>query len=100
MTKRLHTLLGRVVRDIERKRTQRDGALTELLQQAERLLAQQRQDREKLYSVHAPEVECLAKGKAHKRYEFGCKVSLASTSRGSREMPWFLMEPKSSLRPR
>jgi len=83
MTKRLHTLLGRVVRDIERKTTKSDPALTELLQRAERLLAQQRQDRDKLYSVHAPEVECLAKGKAHKRYEFGCKVSVASTSRGN-----------------
>ena len=83
MTKRLHTLLGRVVRDIERKSTKRDPALTELLQRARRLLAQQRTDSEKLYSVHAPEVECLAKGKAQKRYEFGCKVSLASTSRGN-----------------
>jgi IS5 family transposase len=83
MTKRLHTLLGRVVRDIERKSTARDAELAELLSRAERLLAQQRQDREKLYSVHAPEVECLAKGKAQKRYEFGCKVSVASTSRGN-----------------
>ena len=83
MTKRLHTLLGRVVRDIERKSTKRDPALTELLQRARRLLAQQRKDSEKLYSVNAPEVECLAKGKAQKRYEFGCKVSLASTSRGN-----------------
>lgn len=83
MTKRLRTLLGRVVRDIERKATRRDGELTELLQRARRLLAQQRQDREKLYSVHAPEVECLAKGKVQKRYEFGCKVSVASTSRGN-----------------
>jgi IS5 family transposase len=83
MTKRLHTLLGRVVRDIERKTPQADGELTELLQRARRLLAQQRQDREKLYSVHAPEVECLAKGKVQKRYEFGCKVSVASTSRGN-----------------
>ena len=83
MTKRLHTLLGRVVRDSERKTTTRAGALAELLQRAKRLLAQQRQDRDKLYSVQAPEVECLAKGKAQKRYEFGCKVSVASTSRGN-----------------
>jgi IS5 family transposase len=83
MTKRLHTLLGRVVRDIERKTTKRDDELTEMLARARRLLAQQREDRDKLYSVHAPEVECLAKGKAHKRYEFGCKVSVASTSRGN-----------------
>ena len=48
---------------------------------SERLLAQKREDKHKLYSVHAPEVECIAKGKAHKRYEFGCKVSVATTSR-------------------
>jgi IS5 family transposase len=83
MTKRLHTLLGRVVRDIQRKTTEPDTELTELLHRAKRLLAQQRTDREKLYSVHAPEVECLAKGKVQKRYEFGCKVSVASTSRGN-----------------
>ncbi|MBT5029518.1 MAG: hypothetical protein HOM97_14075 [Nitrospina sp.] len=35
----------------------------------------------KLYSLHAPEVECIAKGKAHKKYEFGCKVSVATTSK-------------------
>jgi IS5 family transposase len=83
MTKRLHTLLGRVVRDIERKQPQGDAELRELLSRGHRLLKQQRQDQNKLYSVHAPEVECLTKGKAQKRYEFGCKVSVASTSRGN-----------------
>ena len=83
MTKRLYTLLGLVVCDIQRKTTQRDGVLTELLERAQRLLAQQRTGREKLYSVHASEVECLAKGKVQKRYELGCKVSVASTSRGN-----------------
>lgn len=33
-----------------------------------------------MYSVHAPEVECISKGKAHKKYEFGCKVSIVTTS--------------------
>lgn len=83
MTKRLHTLLGRVVRDIERKSATPDAELAGLLGRARRLLRQQPSDRAKLYSVHAPEVECLAKGKAQKRYEFGCKVSVASTSRGN-----------------
>ena len=46
-----------------------------------RLLAQQRHDHNKFYSLHAPEVECIAKGKAHKKYEFGVKVSLAVTQR-------------------
>ena len=38
---------------------------------------------EKLYSWHAPEVECIAKGKAHKKYEFGCKASYASTNKSN-----------------
>jgi IS5 family transposase len=46
-----------------------------------RLLAQQRHDHHKLYSLHAPEIECIAKGKALKKYEFGIKVSLAITQR-------------------
>jgi IS5 family transposase len=46
-------------------------------------LAQQRQDKNKLYSIHAPEVVCIAKGKAHKRYEFGAKASFATTSKGN-----------------
>lgn len=39
--------------------------------------------KEKLYSWHAPEVECIAKGKAHKKYEFGCKASYASTNKSN-----------------
>jgi IS5 family transposase len=80
-TKKLKTFLGRVVRDLRRKLPSPAGALAELLTLADRLLSQQRTDTKKLYSVHAPEVECLAKGKAHKKYEFGCKVSVATTSR-------------------
>jgi IS5 family transposase len=44
--------------------------------------AYQRHDKNKVYSVHEPEVECIAKGKAGKPYEFGNKVSVAVTSRG------------------
>ena len=39
-------------------------------------------DKNKLYSLHEESVECIAKGKAHKRYEFGCKVSLSITHKG------------------
>ena len=49
---------------------------------AHRIYAQQRQDKNKVYSVHEPEVECIAKGKAGKPYEFGNKVCVAVTSRG------------------
>lgn len=76
-TKRLKIYRGRVRRDIERK----VANLHRQLELAQRLLKQQRQDKGKLYSIHAPEVEGIAKGKAHKRYEFGCKVAMVSTSR-------------------
>ncbi|MFP4098300.1 MAG: transposase [Alphaproteobacteria bacterium] len=39
--------------------------------------------KEKLYSWHAPEVECIAKGKSHKRYEFGCKASYVTTNKSN-----------------
>ncbi len=81
--RKLRTILGRMIRDIERKSGGRTGAeLEALLERAKAIHAQQRQDKNKIYSVHAPEVECISKGKAHKRYEFGVKVSVATTSRG------------------
>jgi len=88
MTGKLKTLLGRLVRDIERKARKTRGqiadeSLRELLALAHRLLAQTRDSKNKLYSVHAPEVECIAKGKVHKRYEFGCKASVATTSKSN-----------------
>jgi IS5 family transposase len=82
--KRLKTLLARVARDVSRKLLARPDAaphFTEPLARVGRLLAQQKSDHAKLYALHAPEVECLAKGKAHKRYEFGVKVSVAATNR-------------------
>ena len=82
-TRKLKVWLGRVVRDVERKMPADDAVLPELLETARRLLAQERRDSNKRYSVHAPEVECIAKGKAHRRYEFGCKVSFATTSKGN-----------------
>lgn len=83
--RKLRTNLGRVLRDVSRQLTcvsnplQRE-ALEQLLAIATRIFNQQRTDKRKVYSVHEPHVECIAKGKAHKRYEFGCKVSVATTS--------------------
>ena len=54
-------------------------ALSILLERAERVRTQQPKDKNKLYALHAPEVECISKGKARIRYEFGVKVSLAVT---------------------
>ena len=80
-TKKLKIYLGRVTRDIRRKLVETDAGFEDLLYLSERLLTQKRDDKNKIYSIHAPEVECIAKGKVHKRYEFGCKVSVATTSR-------------------
>jgi IS5 family transposase len=81
--KRLRIYLGRVIRDIERKCQAPDGLLATMLERAKQIFGQKRDDSNKLYSMQAPEVECIAKGKAHKKYEFGCKVSLVSTSKDS-----------------
>ena len=78
--KHLKTLAGRVLRDVERKISDEGYARhrgTLLLSAL--ILTQQRKTKNKLYSLHAPEVECIAKGKAHRPYEFGVKVSLAVT---------------------
>lgn len=85
-TRKLRTFLGRVIRDIERKYPEPDERLQTLLDVGTKIFHQKRKDKNKTYSVHAPEVECISKGKAHKRYEFGCKVSVAATSRGG----WFV----------
>jgi len=109
--KRQRTILGVVMREVQRKldaQTQAIAAggqperepsgptaLSDLqtwLQRAERIRTQQRHDKNKLHALHAPEVECIGKGKARKPYEFGVKVSLAVTHKqglmvGARSFP-------------
>ncbi|EMM75068.1 transposase, IS4 family [Leptospira santarosai str. 2000030832] len=82
-TKRLKTYLGCVKRDIERKVENPNIRLKSLLEISERILSQTKNSKNKIYSIHAPEVECISKGKSHKRYEFGCKVSLVTTSKSN-----------------
>ena len=88
--KRQRTILGVLVREVQRKmatqafdaqRINAQGltAMNTLLERIERLLTQKRQDKNKLYALHAPEVECISKGKARKPYEFGVKASIAIT---------------------
>jgi transposase, IS5 family len=81
----LRTRLGRLVRDIRRKVRGRDdleAAFQEPLSRASQIRAQQQRQRGwKLYSFHAPEVECIGKGKARSPYEFGVKVSIVATNR-------------------
>jgi transposase, IS5 family len=82
--KKLKTYLRRVHRDIVRKIAENQelqAVFHELLSLSTRLFLQERSDSNKLYSIHAPETECIGKGKAHKKYEFGNKVSVVSTSK-------------------
>jgi Transposase domain (DUF772). len=80
-TRKLRTYLGRVLRNVEREGRTLSEKHALVVSVARRILAQQRTDHGKVYSVHAPEVECIAKGKVHKHYEFGCKVRIVTTSR-------------------
>ena len=85
MVKRQRTILGILIRETQRKMsasTDNALALTSLhtwLERAERIRTQQRHDKNKLYALHAPEVQCIGKGKARKPYEFGVKVSVVVT---------------------
>ena len=79
----VRTYLGRVLRDIARK-TGDDAALRKIFAEPLSLAFRVRHQRQnqrgrKVYSLHAPEVECIGKGKAHRPYEFGVKVSVAAT---------------------
>ena len=91
--RKLRGWLGRVIRDVERKAAESmPQSLAHKLALAKRLHRQRRDDTNKLYALHAPEVECLAKGKARTPHEFSVKVSVAVTAKeglvvGMRSMP-------------
>jgi IS5 family transposase len=109
--KRQRTILGVVMREVQRKLDAHKAAvvagsvpaneaaspkavsdLMMWLERAERIRTQQRNTKNKLYALHAPEVECISKGKARNPYEFGVKVSLAVTHKqglmvGARSFP-------------
>jgi IS5 family transposase len=79
----LRTFAGRLRRDIGRKVEGEEGleaAFADILAIADRVIAQRRDSTNKLHSIHAPEVECIAKGKARTKYEFGVKASIATTN--------------------
>ncbi len=92
----LRTRVGRVQREVARQLgalpEQAQAKVGELLARTGRILAQRTKDKNKLYALHAPEVECISKGKARTPYEFGVKVSIATTLKeglvvGMRSMP-------------
>ena len=81
--KTIRTYLGRVTRDIVRKiggDAELESVFAHPLMLGRRVREQRQHQRgQKVYSLHAPEVECMGKGKAHRPYEFGVKVSIATT---------------------
>ena len=76
--RKLKTIAGRLIRELERKLSLK--ALEDyhlFLETAQRIITQKRTSKNKVYSLHEPDVACIAKGKSHKPYEFGSKVSFA-----------------------
>ena len=77
---KLKTIAGRLIRELERKlSTVQLEKYREQIDMYVQILAQKRSDKNKIYSIHKPFTACIAKGKAHKQYEFGNKVGLITT---------------------
>jgi IS5 family transposase len=79
-SKKIKTIAGRLTRELERKLTvkgmEKYGMELQLFHQ---VLSQKRQDKDKIYSLHEPQVKCYSKGKEHKKYEFGSKGAFLTT---------------------
>ena len=77
--RKLKTIAGRLVRELERKLPKE--VYSKELELYKKVLAQEKTSKNKIYSLHEPEVYCMSKGKAHKKYEYGCKASLVLTQK-------------------
>jgi len=77
--KKIKTIAGRLVRELERKLPV--NTYDEELELYKTVLAQEKHSKNKIYSLHEPQTCCIGKGKAHKQYEFGCKASIVLTTR-------------------
>ena len=85
--KRLQTIANAQLRDLERKMDAHQRHFYgERLDLYKRAVNQGKDDRDKVYSLHKPFTKCIAKGKAHKRYEFGNKVGLITTGGKGRKI--------------
>lgn len=84
--KKQKTYLGRVIRDIERKFPNPDEEMKQALVLAKKIKWQERESKNKIFSIHEPHVECISKGKARTAYEFGNKVSFTITAKD----PWVI----------
>ena len=78
--KRLKTISGRLLREIQRQMNEaQQQKHQKTLSLYQRVLKQKRGDKNKIYSLHEPHIYCMSKGKDHKKYEFGTKASVAKT---------------------
>lgn len=75
--RKVKTIAGRLVRELERKLT--SGLHQDTLELFKKVLLQKKSDSNKIYSLHEPHTQCMSKGKEHKKYEFGSKVSIITT---------------------
>ena len=83
--RKLRTIAGRLVRELKRNLGE-NSLYTELIDRFQTILSQRRNSRKKLYSIHdsihEAQVQCISKGKEHKKYEFGNKVSIIRSATG------------------
>lgn len=78
--KKLQTIAGRQIRELERKMSEGQKAAYEKeIELYKKVINQKPKDKDKIYSLHKPFTKCIAKGKAHKPYEFGNKVGITTT---------------------
>jgi len=77
--RKVKTIAGRLIRELERKLTA--GVYADELTLFKKVLSQKRNDTNKIYSLHEQHVQCISKGKEHKKYEFGSKVSIITTKK-------------------
>lgn len=85
--RQLKTIASRQIRELERKlNTEQAKSYAGQLETYKKVIAQQRKDKNKIYSIHKPFTQCIAKGKAHKPYEFGNKVGLVTTTKKKRKI--------------
>lgn len=79
--RKLKTIAGRLLRELKRNLGKNDQ-YAETIVLFERVLEQKKNSKQKVYSLHEPEVQCISKGKEHKKYEFGNKVSIIRSELG------------------
>jgi len=81
--RRVKTMANALLRDVMRKLPENKlAARREELENYHRAVNQGRFDKNKIYSLHEPDVLCISKGKEHKKYEFGAKAAIAMTKTG------------------